>query len=133
MDLQSFDFKDTEAQKVTLQNPVTGETLLGEDGEPIWFSVYGSDSKQFRSATRAFGNKKLSKGGRGKVTLEEIEETSDKILAASTAGWSGNFTVYGEPLECNPENAEYVYKEFTWLKEQIDAFVNERANFLKSA
>ena len=133
MDLNNFNFKETEAQKVELTNPATEEPLLGDDGHPVWISVFGSDSAPFRQATRAYGNKKMAKGGRAKTTIEEIESIACKILATCTESWSDNFEVRGEVLECNQENAEMVYREFTWVREQVDAFVNERANFLKKA
>jgi len=132
MDFSDFNFKDSAAERMELTNPATDEVLRGDDGEPIWIELYGSDSDIFRSAVRAYGNKKLQKQSK-KQTLEEIEETAAKILAQATKGWSGNFTVNGEAVPCSPKAAEKLYIEYTWIREQVDAFANERSNFLKSA
>ena len=132
MDLNDFNFRESQAARMVLTNPVTEAELLGDDQKPVWIDLHGSDSPLFRRATRAYGNKKLQKQ-KQKQTIEEIEEVASRILAASTVAWSDNFVVNGERLECTPEKAEWLYTEFTWVREQVDAFVNERANFLASA
>ena len=132
MDISNFNFKDSDAERLELTNPVTEETLLGDDGEPVWIELYSADSDIFRSAVRAYGNKKLQKGSK-KQTLEEIEQTASKILAQATRAWSDNLIVNGVHPECSPKEAEKLYEEYTWIREQADGFANERGNFLKSA
>jgi len=47
-----------------------------------------------------------------------------------TLAWRG--IVYeGEALECNPGNARRLYAALPWLREQVEAFIADRANFLK--
>jgi hypothetical protein len=132
MDLNDFNFKESSAQRMELLNPATEETLRGEDGEAIWIEVHSADSDMFRSAMRRYGNKKLQKGSK-KQTVEEVEEVSCKILAEATSAWSNNLIVNGEHPECTAKNAEWLYEEYLWIREQVDKFVNERANFLTSA
>ena len=132
MDISNFNFKESGAEKMELLHPTTEEILRGDDGEPIWIELYGADSDIFRSAVRAYGNKKLQKGSK-KQTMEEIEGTTARILAQATKSWSSNFVVNGEVLECTPKSAEWLYTEHNWIREQVDSFVNERSNFLKSA
>jgi len=45
-----------------------------------------------------------------------------------TTGWTG-FKLDGKDLEPTPENVLMVYTEWTWIKDQAQEFVNNRANF----
>ena len=132
MDIGQFNFKDAEPHRVELTNPANEETLRGEDGQAVWIMVHGADSNVFRAAMRSYGNKKLQKASK-KQTVEELEQVSCKVLAAATTGWSNNFTVSGQMLEFSQQNAEWLYTEFQWIREQVDTFVNDRSNFLPSA
>jgi hypothetical protein len=132
MDISKFNFKDGAAARMELCHPATGEVLKDDNGAAIWIDVYGSDSDVFRGALRSYGNKKLAKGSK-KQTMEELEQVSSKILAKATAGWSDQLMVNGDFLPCTEQNAEWLYCEYPWIREQIDTFVNERSNFLKSA
>ena len=132
MDLDKFNFKESPAQKMDLTNPVTEEILIDDSGQPIWIALYGADSDVFRKAMRAYGNKKLAKGSK-KQTMEELEQISSKLLSKVTAGWSDQLIVNGEHPDCNEQSAAWLYAEYPWIREQVDAFVNERSNFLKSA
>ena len=55
-----------------------------------------------------------------------------KLLAVATTGWRG-IAVDGAPLECTNENAASIYLRFRWLRDQVDAFISNRANFAPKA
>lgn len=132
MDLETLDFKVSAPAKMTLMHPVTQTEMEGDDGKHIFIEVRSADSDEFRKAMRGFGNRKLSKNSK-KQTVEEIEEMSCRVLAAATVGWSENFKIRGESWKCSEDSAFALYTEFAWIREQVDAFVNERANFLIGA
>ena len=133
MDLNNFDLKNADAQVLELTNPGTDEVLMQEDGKtPVSITLLGSDSAEFRTATRTFGNKKLQQKKPGKQTIEEMEQVTCRILAQVTIAWSG-LEHDGQELVCDTKTAEWLYTEFPWIREQVDGFVNERANFLRSA
>lgn len=132
MDISKFNFKESAPGTMELTHPATEATLMGDDGKPITITLHGSDSNVFRAAVREYGNRKLAKGSK-KQTMEELDQITVKILAKATVAWSDNLIVSGEHPECNVENAEKLYSEYSWIKEQVDAFVNERANFLTNA
>ena len=73
--------------------------------------------------------------GRGVVnksaTSEEFEAETIDILAKCTLSWE-KVVLEGKELPCTYENAKTVYTNFIWLREQVDAFINDRANFLES-
>lgn len=129
---KQFNFKAGQTSKMELRNPGTDEIIIGDDKKPVWIEVYGQDSDAFRNATRDYGNKKLQRGAK-KQTMEEIEQTACKILGKSTVGWSNNFSLGGVKPEFSTDNAEQLYIDYPWIKEQVDAHVNDRANFLPTA
>lgn len=65
------------------------------------------------------------------MTAEEIEESALRQLSICTVSWKG-VKLDGQELECNPDNAYMLYSRLPWLKEQVDEFVGDRANFLKA-
>lgn len=136
MDIKKLGSTGTEnvenAQRAFIMHPIDEVALLGSDGEPLWIDVHGADSKVFRKAVNQYGNRKLKKK-KNNTTMEEVESTANGILANAIAGWSGNFLYDGEALECTYENAVRVLEETPWLKEQVDAFAQDRSNFLASA
>lgn len=131
MDLNDFNLKEATSRKVELTNPANEAPLLDSDGNPVWIEVHGADSDVYRNAMRFHTNRKMAKKS-NKQTMEEVEAATCKILAASTVGWSG-LGVNGQPLEFSEKAAEKLYLEHLWIREQVDAFINERANFLTSA
>lgn len=133
MDISSFNFKDAEPAVLELLNPSDGTVLMNDAGdEPLTITLYGSDSDTFRKAVRAYGNKKLNQKGNKKQSVEELEQTSSRLLANVTQCWS-NIVESGELLECTEKNAMHLYTEYPWIREQVDEFVNERSNFLTGA
>jgi hypothetical protein len=132
MDLSKLDFSEAPAQKMHLTHPVSGDRLKNDDGEDIVIYLYGSDSDRFRSAVRSFGNKRLNAKKNAKQSIEELEETTARILAIATAGWE-NIVLNGKEVDYSEKNAFELYKDYSWIREQADEFVNERSNFLINA
>jgi len=125
---------NVEPVEMELLHPTTGQPLES-DGKKIKFSLVGSDSPAYLKAERAVTNARLQAaqrlGKRGKVTSEVIEDGALDILAASTTGWTP-FQFKGELFTFSNANAKRLYKEAQWIREQVDAFVHDRGNFLKN-
>lgn len=132
MDLQKFDFKNSAARQMKLSDPTTDEALIGTDGNPIVFTLHGADTDVVQKAIKDYGNEKLRKG-RKSQTVESAEGTASKILALATVNWTENFVINGELIPFNTANAEWLYNEYSWIKEQVDAFISLRSNFLPTA
>ena len=108
----------------------------------LFITVLGKDSAEFRKVSSAQNRKRLqkaTKGGgfrAGAVSMEEIEQDSIELLAACTVLWRDGdkktLTFAGKELECTPENAKQVYTDYPWIREQVDAGVSDRANFIKT-
>lgn len=137
MDLASLDTASTADQGAALElrHPATNAVLTKPDGSAITITLAGTDSERHRRAARAATNRRLKNStGRRQNTLtaEEIEGDGIDLLVASTIGWDG-VMVDGQPLAYTPDNARKLYKRFSWVTEQAEAFVAERGNFLKAS
>ncbi len=136
-DLSSLDtvaVAETGAKMVVL-HPATGVPLETEDGKPVFLVLAGEDSEKCRSARRAVANKRLraqTAGLRAQITRDEIENDNLEVLVACTLDWGGvALGSAGADMTFNHDNARTLYKRLPWLREQAEAFVADRSNFLK--
>jgi hypothetical protein len=114
---------------VQIYHPGTNEDL----GSTI--KVLGKDSDKFIKVSRGQNKKRMAKMTKGgfratAIPVEEIEQDSLMLLAACTVGWVG-VVVDGKALDFNEDNAVMVYERFPWIREQVDAAMGDRANFIK--
>lgn len=116
----------------------TYEVVHPSTGEPLGIKITlaGIDSKVYRDAQRKLSNKRLKQTfGKGVVnktpTVEEFEAETVDILAKCTISWE-NVVWEGKDLPCNYDTAKMIYLNLIWLRDQVDAFINDRANFLGS-
>jgi len=121
--------------EVSIYNPATNEDL------GLFITVLGKDSDEFQKVSRAQQKKrmeKMSKGGfrNTNIPIESVEADGIQLLAAVTKSWrqgeKQTVTVDGKELACNKDNAAALYERFPWIKEQVDAAVGDRANFIKA-
>jgi len=128
MDLSNL---ETQASSIlTIMHPANEVPLLGGDNAPVTFSLLGIDSDEYRASQRVITNKRLSRKNKFKITAEQLELETIEVLAACTVSWSDNFEVDGFAYHFSKENAKALYERFPWVREQVDEFIGERANFL---
>lgn len=137
MDLASLDTSKPEfaTSVMEVKHPGTNKVLrVGpeDDAKPVSITMYGIDSERFREAEQALRNRALKQGRRIKITAEDAEEDAIAILARCTAGWSG-IVIDGTEVPFSTESAAKVYRRLRWLREQVDEFIADRANFLKAS
>lgn len=132
--------------RMTIIDPVSGQPLKtkpktpGESPQEAFIEVYSGDSKIAREHYRQTGQKRLDAMARRRKriagSIEEIEASDLDLLVKLTAGW---FLVApdGEPVDVpfTAENARELYAEpgMAWLRDQVDEFAGERANFSKAS
>ena len=109
-----------------LEHPTTGEKLYDGD-TAVGITLRGQDSRTFRQASHDISNKRMERQVK-KLTAEALERNTRELLAACTVDWQC-IEMNGEPLKCTRENADRLYAELPWIREQVDAFVSNRANF----
>jgi len=95
-------------------------------------TLKGTDSAFYRKGKlkkeQAIIDRQINSKGKAKIDAEKLYEDSIEDLATMTVSWSG-FEEDGKPIECTAKNAARVYEEYSFIKEQVQAFVNERDNF----
>ena len=115
---------------MTIRNPATG---LPMDGETI--TLLGRDSKVYRDHVarreRALLDHVNNTRKAPKLSHDQIKHQAIEDLVILTTGW--NLTSEdGQPLPFSKEAARDIYAahEMAWLREQVEEFVGDRANFL---
>ena len=132
MDLRTLDTKaGAEAGfDVPLRHPSTGKLL---DGMTI--RVHGADADIYRDSMIARQRARLERQARNPgvmPALDVIDNMHDEaraLLVAITIGWQG-IELDGAPVVFSREACDRVYRDFSWVREQVDAAVHDRANFL---
>lgn len=110
--------------ELTLEHPVTGEKIEG-----MTITLAGSDAKAFRSKQKEIQAARLAKMLKKKgAGLQNSDEEEAELLASVTLGWSG-IVVGGEKIKFSYAAAKKLYLDHNWIKEQVDEFVGNRANF----
>ena len=79
----------------------------------------------------------MQRGGRStRVTPEQIEAEGNDLLAALTKGWK-LVDLDGNPIDVpfSQENARELYAltAVAWLRDQVDEYIGDRANFSKAS
>jgi hypothetical protein len=131
MDIATLTLK-TEPVRMVLQHPVTRAPLTDDAGNECALMVVGMESERYIEADRKISNRKLRQlEQRRKLTLtaEDVEAEALERLAATVVGIE--HVVYdGKPLEYS-QDAVRTLLALPWLREQLDAFVGDRANFMQ--
>lgn len=134
-DLNTVAFDTEAARKLIIGHPSTGQPIYDQGGNPAYVEVLSTDSKTAQKHQREQTNRMLAKRNRNKVTADEIDASSVELLAALTKGWHlVNFDGEVIDYEFTVANARALYSsaKFRWLREQVDEFAGDRANFLES-
>jgi len=91
----------------------------------------GRDSELYQKAQRKVADRRFKqqqKFRQAKFTSAMLEEETLEILTAVTLG--GMLFVGGKEVAVTSENAADIYKEYPWIKEQVDMYLEDRGNFL---
>lgn len=133
MDLANLDFgKNPEITAVmTVIHPITGEEMFQEDGTPVTVTLLGMESSVAKRVTKARAQKQLNKRNQ-KVDLDEAREFTISLQAKLITASSG-MKENGVDLDLTDQaTAIDVLTRYNWLREQIDEFITDRANFYKA-
>lgn len=132
MDLNQFDTSQRPAVEMPLMSPLDQPIVDEETKEPVTISLVGKDSHEHHQAAHESTNRRIERSARRKkvqMTSEELSEETLDILVACTKDWK-HIAVDGKKVGFNPINARALYKRFPFIREQVIAFIEDRANFL---
>ena len=104
--------------------------LEHEDGSPMdaRIKLLGYDSDVCQKQRRKNADKRLKKRN-FKTTSAELENENISLMVAATQDWEG-FEDGGTALECTQENVRWLYQNCPEVRDQVDAFMGDRSNFL---
>lgn len=119
-------------QILVLRHPVSDEPI-----KDVELQVVGSDSPVFKEVDKIFASKRLNafaskKKGEAVIGYDDIVDEKIEKCSACVVGWSG-LTLDGKPFEYSKENSKMLMVRFSWICAQVEAFINDRSNFFKSA
>lgn len=137
MELNRYESLGKTARPLTLKDPQGDElTFEPEPGtsRPVTITLYSCDSHEYlrisKEQVTAMGERVRTRG-RAVVTGDSAERDRVDLLVACTVSWEG-LTKSGAPFPCTPSNARELYTRYQFIREQVDAFVHDRGNFLTS-
>lgn len=108
--------------ELELRHPVTSEGL------GVFITLAGVDSAAFAKAQRDCQNARIR--NQRPVTIQDIEKENLHTLAACTIGWRG-LEEGGKAVAFSHAAAVDLYGRFPWIREQVNAFIGNRGNFLR--
>lgn len=132
MDLSTLDTAElaNQGSVLELRGP-DGTPILQDDETPVTITLLGNDSDVLTKINNRHANQFLRGGtGGATVTAEMARANEINKFAAATVSWSG-IKVDGEDLKCTEDAAKAVYRRFGWIRDQVRAFIDDRANFTK--
>lgn len=107
--------------EMKLLHPGTGEVIKNDDGKEWVVTVAGTDSDRWKATIRTAARK------RGQSSDDGIETMSSLVI-----GWK-NLVLNKEPLKFTPQAAIKLLTDYPWIRDQVNSFASERANFLPKA
>ena len=134
MDLANLDFgKNSEiTATMTVVHPITGEEMFQEDGvTAVTVTLLGMESSIAKRITKARAQKQLNKRNQ-KVDLDEAREFTISLQAKLITASSGLKENCQDLDLTDQATAIDVLTRYSWLREQIDEFITDRANFYKA-
>jgi len=137
MDLSKYNLEVFAEQGVDMElmDPISGDVLKQDNGDPVTIHLLGMDSKAFKQINRKQQRRrteKMLKSRGNKIDYSVSEEDRAEMLAAVTTGWSPGLEEDGEIIEYSEDAAYDLYLKYAWIAEQADKFIAERANFFPS-
>lgn len=126
MDLSKFDTskKSEQGSDLIVLDPSTGEQT------DMIIKLVGTDSSRYRNKLKEQAERRLQAGKKNTKTIDidKAERDSCEMLAACTISWQ-NVSEGKEAVEFNQANAQSLYLRHRWLREQVEAFVQDRTHF----
>lgn len=145
MDFASIDYREIASRGATyqLRSRETGGLVMGRDGQPVEFDVFGKDSAEYRRAVALVVAEdmraKRGKAAKGDVSDAQILQALDdknantaKIMARAVFGVRGA-EWEGKPIKPTYDELLRLFQKHPWVADQINDFVEDDADFLAHA
>lgn len=131
MDLGSIDLvtKSTEGVKMFLKHPTTGVTLKNDKDEDMFITLTGPHHPQYKKVAQEITDRRLAKR-KFKLTTEELQMEQVEYAVVSVKEW--NIQIGGQTPPTGHGHVRKILSDpkFSWIREQITAFLDDDENFL---
>jgi hypothetical protein len=136
MDLSGLSTKEgaTQGAWLHLEHPVSG-LPLGEPGKPCRWRIAGADSEQYQKAARRQQARRMEDAAQSRsrranvLSADRLREESLDLVAGCVLDWE-NVELNGATVPFSIAAARAMLVDHDWLREQVEEFLNDRANFL---
>ena len=134
---KGFDLSDlkptSETIKVDLKHPITQGPFIKPDGGQMSVTVHAPYSAEYKKAMHEVANERIERASKGKgsdkITAEEVEDNSISFLTKVTKEF--DLVLDGKPVEFTKTFVKQLYTEFVGIREQVEAALEDTANFMK--
>lgn len=126
MDLSQFDTREKADAGVSFDLVIDGETIYGDDGKPVTFSIRGINAPDIQQYFLS------AKKQPDPTTVGDVMEKDMKLLRLAVNGWSDNFEVAGEKYPYSRENISKVFA-VPALRGFVVSKIVEQRGFMKGA
>jgi len=106
------------------------DDVNGVQIEGVRIKILGIDSDPYKKKQRQITDKRLT-NRKMKITSAELESEGLSLITSCVVEWEGVEDNDGVVV-CNESNVRKFLSENTFIKEQIDAAIADRANFIGS-
>jgi hypothetical protein len=126
-DLALLDISDKEAVMEVRDN--FGNVLKHPDGRPFTITLYSRDSDKFVDLARKLQDTRMQQSLRTRMPTFALVSDRDtvELLVAVTKSW--DIVLNGENPPSTPEAYRSAYTRIRRLREQVDEFLGNPANF----
>jgi len=130
MDLQNL-IPKFDTSTFEIKHPLTNETLVKDDGNPMTITVYLPHAKEYKAVVHEQTNARIQRSQKGKVlyTSEEIEDATMNLLVKTTKDW--NIQLDGKEPKFTPETCRDVYDKLPWVRAQVLKAQEDYESFMK--
>lgn len=133
MDLANLDLSKKSENQATLivLHPITMEEMVDSNGDAVTITLLGMESAIAKRITHARAQRQINTR-KSKQDLNEMREFTINLLSKLIVSSHG-FNEDGVAIDLADEaTAVRVLTQYSWLREQIDEFLMDRANFYKA-
>lgn len=133
MDLSALIPSETPV-KFPIKSPVPPyDTLANDQGVEMVLEVVSSTSSIVKKFERAVQDRKITEAQRSRAggvlfNAESLEQEFIDRLTAHVVGCQG-IQLGGHDITYSPENIKDLFVKLPWLREYVQAFVGDQANF----
>lgn len=129
-DLSAFETNARDA-RLPLELP-NGEPMTGTDGQPVVLDICSVDDERYLRVQRRVIDARIqamkTKRNRNR-TAAEMDQEQSALVAGGISGWTPNLAWDGRSFPYSPENAVKLVDRLRFVREQVDAAINDRERF----